>query len=172
LPIALLVDDFASADLVSCIGTRWAGTSDQVMGGISRAGLELEVVAGRRWLRLTGRVCLENNGGFIQMGLDLAPGGGPVDLSGLAGVRLLVRGNSERYGCHLRTTACRRPWQSYRADFVASAVAAMVELPFAEFVQHRIDHPLDPASLRRVGLVAIGRAFDADLAVAEVAFYG
>src|SRR4051812_47006439 len=102
----LLVGDFAAADLVSRLGTRWQGTSDRVMGGISRETLALEPFAGRSWLRLTGRVRLENDGGFIQMGIDLSPSGGPVDLAAFAGVRLLVRGNGEAYGCHLRTSVC------------------------------------------------------------------
>ena len=149
----------------------WHGTSDRVMGGVSRETVRIAELDGRRWLRLTGRVSLENNGGFIQMGLDLAPGGGPVDLSAFAGIRLLVRGNGERYGCHLRTTACQRPWQSYRSEFAAPARASAIELPFASFAPHRVEPPFDPAVLRRLGLVAIGRAFDADLALAEVAFY-
>jgi hypothetical protein len=32
--------------------------------------------------------------------------------------------------------------------------------------------PLDPSRLRRIGLVAIGREFDADLSVARLALYG
>jgi hypothetical protein len=166
----LLVDDFARADLVSRLGTPWEGTSDRVMGGISRETLAREEHGGRRWLRLTGAVRLENEGGFLQVGLDLAPGGGPVDLGRCSAVRLLVRGNGEAYGCHLRTTDCRRPWQSYRAGFVAPARPTPVVLPFAAFRPHRVEAPLDPARLRRLALVAIGRAFDADLAVAEVAF--
>jgi hypothetical protein len=167
-----LLDDFATADLVSRAGTRWEGTSDRVMGGVSRETLALVLFAGRIWLRLTGRVRLENDGGFIQMGLDLSPSGGPVDLAAFAGVRLLVRGNGEAYGCHLRTSACLRPWQSYRAAFVAPAAPATIELPFAGFEPHRVTAALDPSTLRRLSLVAIGRAFDADLAVAEVRFYG
>ena len=89
----------------------------------------------------------------------------------MTGVRLLVRGNGERYGCHLRTVACVRPWQSYRHAFVAGTEPAATSMPFASFAPHRVAEPLDPATLRRLGLVAIGRAFDADLAVAEVAFY-
>jgi hypothetical protein len=166
-----LLDDFATADLVSRAGTRWEGASDRVMGGISHEVLALEEHAGRRWLRLTGRVRLENDGGFVQMGLDLAPSGGPVGLAAFSGVRLLVRGNGEAYGCHLRTSACLRPWQSYRAAFVAPQEPAVVELPFAGFRPHRVEAPLDPSTLRRLSLVAIGRAFDADLAVAEVRFY-
>ena len=150
---------------------RFAGISDRVMGGISRETVRLETADGRTWLRLTGEVRLENDGGFIQMGADLAPHGGPVDLSAYAGVRLVVRGNGERYGCHLRTSACTRPWQSYRHEFVALPEPVSLLLPFAGFVPHRLAEALDPASLRRIALVAIGRAFTADLAVAEVAFH-
>ena len=150
---------------------RFAGISDRVMGGISRETVRLETADGRTWLRLTGEVRLENDGGFIQMGADLAPHGGPVDLSAYAGVRLVVRGNGERYGCHLRTSACTRPWQSYRREFVALPEPVSLLLPFAGFVPHRLAEALDPASLRRIALVAIGRAFTADLAVAEAAFY-
>lgn len=164
----LLVDDFARDDLVSALGTRWEGTSDRVMGGISQGRLVLETRAGRRWLRLTGRVRLENDGGFVQMGLDLAPGGAAVDLSAYRAVRLLVRGNGEAYGCHLRTAACARPWQSYRAAFTAAPDPAEVVLPFAGLAPHRVDAPFDPRTLRRLSLIAIGRAFDADLAVGRI----
>jgi hypothetical protein len=140
------------------------------MGGISLASVRPEDWRGRRWLRLIGEVRLENQGGFIQMGVDLAPDGGPRNLSAYAGVRLVVRGNGERYGCHLRTIACLRPWQSYRHSFTASPDPASVLLPFAEFVPHRVEAPMDPGTLRRLALVAIGRAIMADLAVAEVAF--
>lgn len=159
------------ADLTIALD-RWEGTSDRVMGGVSVERVTVERVDGRCWLRLTGRVSLESNGGFVQMAVDLTPDGGPVDLSAFGGVRLLMRGNGEDYGCHLRTAACMRPWQSYRAGFTAPAAATLVELPFAAFVPHRIEAALDPRTLRRLGLVAIGRAFEADLAVAEVAFYG
>ena len=150
---------------------RFAGISDRVMGGISRETVRLETADGRTWLRLTGEVRLENDGGFIQMGADLAPHGGPVDLSAYAGVRLVVRGNGERYGCHLRTSACTRPWQSYRHEFVALPEPVSLLLPFAGFVPHRLAEALDAARLRRIALVAIGRAFTADLAVAEVTFH-
>jgi hypothetical protein len=141
------------------------------MGGISRESVLLEQWGGRRWLRLTGEVRLENQGGFLQMGVDLAPDGRPRDLSAYAGVRLVVRGNGERYGCHLRTSDCVRPWQSYRHAFLAPAEPVSLLLPFAGFQPHRVEAPLNPASLRRLALVAIGRAFLADLAVAEIAFY-
>jgi hypothetical protein len=113
---------------------------------------------------------LENNGGFVQMALDLAPGGGLLDASGWSGLALTVYGNAETYGCHLRTDAVQRPWQSYRQEFAAEPVWRTLHLHFADFRPHRLDAPFDPARLRRLGLVAIGRAFDADLALADLRF--
>ncbi len=167
----MLIDDFSAPGRTSRLGTRWRGVSDRVMGGISEATVALDRIDGRACLRLTGEVRLENDGGFIQASLDLAPEGGSVDASAFAGLRLLVRGNGEGYALHLRTPDNRRPWQSYRAQFTAGPAWETVELPFASFRPHRLEAPLDVTRLRRLGLVAIGRAFQADLAVAELGFY-
>jgi D-alanyl-D-alanine dipeptidase len=94
-----------------------------------------------------------------------------VDASGYRGVRLVVRGNGERYSVHLRTPDNVRPWQSYRAHFTATPDWQAVDLPFSAFTPHRLDAALDLTRLRRLGLVAIGRAFSADLAIAKIAFY-
>ncbi len=168
----MLIDDFSRDGLVSALGTAWRGTSDRVMGGISRETLRLEEHAGRRCLRLSGDVRLENNGGFLQMGLDLDPGGGTIDASTYAGVRLVVAGNGELYSVHLRTADVVRPWQSYRSEFEAPPEWREIRLPFAEFAAHRLEARLDLTRLRRIGLVAIGRAFSADLRLAEIALYG
>ncbi len=167
----MLIDDFADEDLVSKLGTRWRGVSDQVMGGISQASVARDAIDGRPCLRLTGDVRLENNGGFIQAALDLAPSGDTLDASDYAGVRLIVRGSGEQYSVHLRTPDNIRPWQSYRAHFTAGSDWKTIDLPFASFVPYRLEAPLDISRLRRIGLVAIGRAFCADLAVSELAFY-
>jgi len=167
----MLIDDFSNPDLVSGLGTPWRGVSDRVMGGISEASVTRAVIDGRPALRLTGDVRLENDGGFIQASLDLAPGGATIDAAAFTGVRLVVRGNGERYSVHLRTPDNARPWQSYRAHFTARPQWETINLPFASFVPYRLEAPLDASRLRRVGLVAIGRAFTADLAVAEMAFY-
>jgi hypothetical protein len=86
-------------------------------------------------------------------------------------VRLIARGNGERYSVHLRTPDNVRPWQSYRAHFTAGADWETIQLPFEGFAPHRLDALLDTTRLRRIGLVAIGRAFRADLAVCELGFY-
>ncbi len=168
---SMIIDDFARTDLVSRLGTRWRGVSDQVMGGISQESVTLDKIDGRRCLRLTGEVRLENDGGFIQMALDLAEAGALFDASAYDGLRLLVYGNGETYGIHLRTADLDRPWQSYRAGFTALPAWTSLDLPFRDFRPYRTERTLDLRRLRRLGLVAIGRAFHADLAVAEVALY-
>ncbi len=167
----MVIDDFSTPDLVSKLGTTWRGVSDQVMGGVSEASVVLDVIDGRACLRLTGDVRLENDGGFIQAALDLAAAGETLDASNYTGLRLVVRGNGEQYGLHLRTSDNVRPWQSYRAQFTAPPTWQTIELPFAAFAPYRLDAPLDVTRLRRIGLVAIGRAFFADLAVAEIGLY-
>jgi hypothetical protein len=162
---SLHIDDLSRPFPEAANGCRWALVTDGVMGGLSRGSLRRETVADRPALRLTGTVSLANNGGFIQMALDLAPGGGLLDASGWDGLALAVRGNGEGYGLHLRTDAATRPWQSWRQGFHAGPEWRRVRLPFAGFRPHRIDAPLDIARLRRLGLVAIGRAFSADLAL-------
>jgi hypothetical protein len=164
----LLIGDFDRDDLISALGTPWRGFSDQVMGGVSQETITLTEIDGRRCLRLTGDVRLENNGGFIQMALDLTPEGQTLDASAYTGVLMVARGNGESYGVHLRTPDCVRPWQSYRAGFIAAPEWQEIKLPFDRFEPHRLTAPLDVRHLRRVGLVAIGRAFHADLAVSMV----
>lgn len=168
---SMIIDDFSRTDLVSARGTRWRGVTDQVMGGVSEAALEFRVIDGRAGLHLTGDVRLENNGGFVQAALDLEATGGTLDGSGFRGVRLVVRGNGERYAVHLRTPDNLRPWQSYRAPFLAKGGWRTIDLPFAAFTAHRLETPLDVSRLRRIGLVAIGRAFRADLAVADLRLF-
>ena len=167
----MLIDDFSGQDLTSKLGTQWCGVSDKVMGGISEASVAQGVIDDRPCLLLTGDVRLENDGGFIQAALDLAMSGGTFDASAFAGVRLVVRGNDERYSVHLRTPKNIRPWQSYRAHFTAAPDWETIDLPFPTFSPYRLDTPLDINRLRRIGLVAIGRAFNANLAVSEVGFF-
>ena len=167
----MLIDDFARGDCVSALGTAWRCASDQVMGGISVATLEHRTLDGRQCLRLTGNVRLDNNGGFVQAALPLAESPGTLDASGHTGIRLTVRGNGEEYGVHLRTADAVRPWQSYRRQFVARPDWADIVLPFASFHPHRLSAALDLSRLRRLGLVAIGREFRADLAVSRISLY-
>lgn len=150
--------------------TVWRLIVDTVMGGRSSGELTVDDFDGRRCLRLHGHVSLENNGGFLQAAADLA-GSKAFDASGFQGVLMEVAGNDEDYNVHLRTVAMRLPWQSYRARFHARPGWHSLRLPFASFRPYRVDAELDPGSLRRIGVVAIGREFTADLRLARLALY-
>ena len=167
---APVIDDLRHPHPRAATGTDWEFLSDRVMGGVSAGGLSRATVAGRPALRLTGDVRLDNNGGFVQAALDLAPGGAAIDARGWGGIALDVFGTDEAYNLHLRTADITRPWQSYRASFTAPPRWTRIVLPFTDFAPHRVDAPLDLSTLRRIGLVAIGRAFRADLAVAWIGF--
>jgi hypothetical protein len=151
-------------------GEQWRLFTDRVMGGVSSGQLGSDEVAGRACLRMRGDVNLENNGGFVQMALNLG-NSLPQQLTRFGGLSLEVYGNAERYNVHLRTREMRYPWQSHRASFVAEPSWQTIQLPFAEFESYRTNEVLDVSQIRRLGLVAIGRPFAADLCVAKVSFY-
>jgi hypothetical protein len=52
---------------------------------------------------------MENNGGVIQAALDLTRDGSTLDASSCTGSRIVVKGNEEKYGLHLRTSDITRP---------------------------------------------------------------
>ncbi|MQX35711.1 CIA30 family protein [Roseospira navarrensis] len=171
MPVAPeIIDDLSWDAPWAAIGNRWGLVSDQVMGGVSDGRMTRETVAGRTALRMTGRVSLENNGGFLQLALDLGDAGAPVDARRWTGIRLDVVGTGETYNLHLRTSDLQRPWQSYRQSFRAPSTWTTVRLPFEGFTPHRTDAPLDLSRLRRIGIVAIGQAFQADIALADIRF--
>ena len=165
-----VIDDRQSGDLQSTLGTQWRLITDGVMGGVSSGTLDLGEREGRSCLRLQGEVSLQNNGGFIQAALELAPSG-VLDASAWAGVELDVYGDGEAYNVHLKTSRMWLPWQHYRASFMAEPGWHRVRVPFAEFEGYRIGAAFDPARLERIGIVAYGRAFKADLCIGRVAFY-
>ena len=160
-----VIDDLGREPPVSTIGTRWQLFTDRVMGGVSNGTMEREMVAGRPAIRMRGDVNLENSGGFVQIAIDLMPEGKAKDASNWAGVELDVFGNGEEYNIHLRTDDLTQPWQSYRQSFRAGPQWQTVQFRFQDFTPYRTDIALDVRRLRRIGIVAIGRAFSADICV-------
>ena len=169
-PTPTLLDDMSSGDGRSKIGTRWAGFTDQVMGGRSTGGARADVIAGRNCLRLTGRVNT-NGGGFIQLALDLEPGGVPMSAEGFQGFEIDVWGNGEEYNCHIRTTDVRWYEQSYRATIQTKREWQTIRLPWAAFVPHGLKEPLNLKGLQRFAVLGWMRDFDADVALARVALF-
>jgi hypothetical protein len=165
---SLLIDDRRSGSEASTLGPAWRFFSDGVMGGVSTGGMTVETVQGRSALCLRGQVRLENNGGFIQMALELPA---LPDAPTWRGLELQVLGNAHRYGLHLRTADMTAPWQAWRAGFEAGPAWRTLRLPFQTFEPYRSGGELLPERLRRIGLVAIGERFDAELCLARLALY-
>ena len=165
-----VIDDLKSVSATSAIGTRWQLFTDRVMGGVSNGTMVRETVAGRPAIRMRGDVSLENNGGFVQIAIDLAPDGKAVDASPWQGLELDVFGNGEKYSIHLRTEDLTRPWQSYRQSFRADPQWRTIPFRFQDFAPYRTEALLDTRRLRRIGVVAIGRRFAADLAIGGVRY--
>ena len=150
---------------------NWNYVADTVMGGVSRGQIAVGVIDGRVAARLTGDVSLDNDGGFIQMASDIGSGGRAFDASAYAGIAIDLIGNGETYDLRLRTTDLTRPWQSYRVPVTAGPDWTTHRIAFADFEGHRTVAPFAAAHLRRIGIVAIGRVFHADVAVAGVTLY-
>lgn len=148
---------------------RWRFFTDGVMGGVSSGQVVFMQDDGRPHARMTGRVSTANRGGFIQMRLELvAP-----PPAGTTGVRLVLRGNDQRYFVHLRTSGTLLPWQYYQAGFQVSRGWIEVRLPLSEFVASGVflRSTVQPGSLTSVAIVAYGRDHDAEIDVREVGFY-
>jgi hypothetical protein len=160
----ILIEDFTMQP-----ETRWRFFTDQVMGGVSTGGVSFAQEGGQPFARMSGRVSTANRGGFIQMRLDLT--NPPPE--GTTGVRLVVRGNTQRYFVHLRTGGTALPWQYYQAGFEVSESWTEVRLPLDAFTASGgllRDIPR-PGSLSSVAVVAFGRDHDARIDVREVGFY-
>jgi hypothetical protein len=166
-----IIDDLSQQAPRASNGASWELIADNVMGGVSQGTMRREKIEGRSAVQMQGEVSLENNGGFLQMAIDLGERGASIDASNWSGIEIDVRGNGETYNLHLRTEDVRRPWQSYRRTFRTSRSWTTIRFPFVDFTPYRIDTPLDPQKLRRIGIVAIGRAFTADIAISGLRFF-
>ena len=91
----------------------WRYIADDVMGGISSGKVEFINVDGKDNALLTGNVSTENNGGFIQIRKELKD----INLSKTDRIRIVARGNNEKYYVFLRTSGTILPWQYYKAEF-------------------------------------------------------
>jgi len=149
--------------------TRWRFFTDQVMGGASSGSVAFAQENGQTFARMTGRVSTANNGGFIQMRLDLTT----LPPDSATGVRIVVRGNSQNYFIHLRTSGNLLPWQYYQAEFSVTETWSEVRLPLAAFTASSAFLSSVPrlSSLTSVAVVAYGRDHDALIDVQKIKFY-
>lgn len=132
--------------------TRWAIVNDGVMGGLSDSRLQL---TGDGTALFSGVLSLENNGGFASTRALLDP----MDLTGMAGLRVRVRGDGRSYELRLRTGG-GFDGVAYRAEFGTTQDEwTEAFLPFSAFqpsFRGRVPRgapALDLASIRQIGFL-------------------
>jgi hypothetical protein len=148
---------------------RWEFIADDVMGGVSKGSLSFGREDGIAYARMTGRVSTANNGGFLQFRRRLdqrLP-------EATRGVRIIARGNNERYFIHLRTSGTILPWQYYQSGFDVSGAWRELTLPLKSFQASGALLRQTPkaTSIKSIGVVAFGRDYDADIQIREIGFY-
>jgi len=166
----LIIDDRTSGSYRSNLGTEWQLVTDQVMGGVSDGELTLDNYNKRNCLRMRGDVSTENNGGFVQIALPMSEQD-DFDATDYTGIELEVAGNNEPYNIHIRTSGLWFPWQSYRFTFQATTDWNTLRFPFTEIKPYKTNKSFQQHRLMRIGMVGIGRDFQASLCVASVKLY-
>ena len=134
----------------------WPATNDGVMGGLSEGRCQ---ITRDGVLRFSGKVSLENNGGFSSIRSASAE----RDLSAYEGILIRVRGDGKRYALNLRTDVQIRAG-SYRVKFDTKADEWLeIFLPFADFRATSFGRelpdapPLDPRKIRSFGFLISDR---------------
>ena len=149
--------------------SRWRFFTDTVMGGASSGSMAFHNELNQRFARMTGLVSMANNGGFIQMQMRMEK---PLP-AGSQGVRLIARGNDQRYFIHLRSARTRLPMAFYRASFDAAPDWREIRLGFCQFSASNPALPaqIAPEDVAAIAVVAYGRDHAADISVSEIGFY-
>ena len=172
----MIIDDMKNQsgipDEEFCEGgnAKWCFVTDKVMGGISKGSLDFKKDNEIYFYRMTGQLSLENNGGFIQFRTKIE--NHPREKS-YKGVRLRVRGNNNEYTVHIRTKYLLLPWQYYESAFQATDQWTTIELPFSSFKKSNFYQPSSVSSqdIKTIGIVAIGREFEAQIDLASIELY-
>jgi len=127
----------------------WYVVNDNVMGGRSNGGVEVE----QGVIRFAGRTNT-NGGGFSSIRTQPLQ----LDLSEHTGIQLRVKGDGRRYTWRLATEARWRGRQiSYWAEFdTRDGVWTVVDIPFASFVPKFRGSLLDGPALDRAKITGMG----------------
>jgi hypothetical protein len=169
----MVLDDFSAAAQRSADVGQWEGFTDQVMGGQSEMQAGLREEEGLRFLRMEGRVSLENNGGFIQVRLPLTARSGGFNGAAFRGVRIRYRTAAKgSYYLHLRTTRTRLPWAHYAAPLPSSPEWDEAFVPWEDF-DPQLTILRRPAvhQLTSIAVVAAKKAGEARIDIRSIGLY-
>lgn len=160
----VLIDSFINTD-----EKNWEFISDQVMGGVSFGDYILITEGNIEFIRLTGFVSIENNGGFIQVRKKIT---NVIDKK-FTGIRFTCRGNNTDYFIHIRTSFTLLPWQYYQGKFFANNNWQDIKLDLSEFSGSGALLPknIKPKHIKSIAIVAFGKKHRVNLDVSNIAFY-
>ena len=110
---------------------KWQFISDQVMGGVSFGSYEILNEGNLSFLKLTGFVSLENNGGFIQVRKKIKN----LKNVNFKGIKINSRGNDKEYFIHIRTKFTLLPWQYYQGKFAVNSKWQEIKINLSSFLK-------------------------------------
>ena len=147
---------------------QWRYVADDVMGGVSTGYVEYQIIEEDIIAVLKGNVSTENNGGFIQIRRDLKD----INLENANSVKIVAKGNSQKYYIFLRTTGTILPWQYYASEFTVNENFNEFILPIKDFEKSGflLAKKINPKKITSIGIVAFGRDHLAELYVKEIKF--
>ena len=147
---------------------QWRYIADDVMGGVSTGYVEYQIIEEDIIAVLKGNVSTENNGGFIQIRRDLKD----INLENANSIKLVAKGNSQKYYIFLRTTGTILPWQYYASEFTVNEIFNEFVLPIKDFEKSGflLAKKINPKKITSIGIVAFGRDHLAELYVKEIKF--
>jgi len=147
---------------------QWRYVADDVMGGVSKGYVEYQIIEEDIIAVLKGNVSTENNGGFIQIRRDLKD----INLENANSIKLVAKGNSQKYYIFLRTTGTILPWQYYASEFTVNENFNEFVLPIKDFEKSGflLAKKINPKKITSIGIVAFGRDHLAELYVKEIKF--
>ena len=148
--------------------SKWKFIADDVMGGVSSGSVVYEMQEGTSVAFMNGDVSTENNGGFIQFQRQLKD----VDLRHAKFIKIVAKGNNQKYFIHLRTTGTILPWQYYQSEFTVESEYQEFILPLDNFRKSGsfLSDKVKAKSIKSIGVVAFGRDHKANIYVKEISF--
>ncbi len=144
---------------------EWEFISDQVMGGVSSGKVELISESQKNFIRLSGTVSTDNNGGFIQFRSNFS-----FENQGFKGLRIKAKGFPSEYYVHIRTKFLFLPWQFYSSSFEVLEKWQTYEILFDDFKKSNFYQPskFNSSEIESIGFVAFGKNFNPQLDIIEV----
>ena len=146
----------------------WTFVSDKVMGGVSSGQVVFQSKDDENYAHISGNVSTKNNGGFIQIRRKF----NNINLQKANFIKIIVKGNNQKYFIHFRTSGTILPWQYYQLGFIVDEEFKEIKLSINEFNRSSsfLAKIINPKNIRSLGIVAFGRDHTAELYIKSIEF--